>query len=402
MPPILIHKKPQFRIAQETIDEKHRSLGGEDGFLGAPVEALGQCPDGTGFFRRYKKGMIYWSPRTDAHEIHGAILDRWSELGFERSFLGYPISDEMGDSETPGRLSHFQGGMIHWFPASGAHETTEQMTLRQVVQKRLLDKYDRIGQRHSPLGLPQDRQMSVARAGNNFVMNFRGGEVQIPVEGGDAIAIARIRVELWLVGIECQIRQESTDEVYGAVGVIVPGSNLSATEKFPDADKGTFEMGPDGLRIINLAKKLYDGPPMDIVLTASLIEHDSGDTSEVKKKIAEAVAKAAQALAGEVGIPAEVTSASSGWINDLSLGLVSAIAGILGIDDDPYPPQQLRLRWSELQGQQFVRRTTRRNDDPRTIDFTHSIILSGVDDGGDRGQYAIYFDVRQITEEERL
>jgi hypothetical protein len=36
----------------------------------------------------------------------------------------------------------------------------------------------------------------------------------------------------------------------------------------------------------------------------------------------------------------------------------------------------------------------RRDDDPRTIDdWTHKLILSGIDDGGDRGQYALYFKV---------
>jgi hypothetical protein len=71
-----------------------------------------------------------------------------------------------------------------------------------------------------------------------------------------------------------------------------------------------------------------------------------------------------------------------------------------GINDDPYPPQQLRLRGTEIQGRQFVRKTARRDDDPRTIEFTHSMTVSGEDEGGDRGQYALYFDVRLFEQQE--
>ena len=40
-----------------------------------------EAPDSIGFFRRYKNGMIYYTPSTDAHEIHGAILEKWSNMG---------------------------------------------------------------------------------------------------------------------------------------------------------------------------------------------------------------------------------------------------------------------------------------------------------------------------------
>lgn len=270
----------------------------------------------------------------------------------------------------------------------------------QNLRNLILAKYNKIGGQLSPLGLPVDVQMRLINTAQGPRMDFRGGPITIPPGNLLPIAIKQFSAEVWWVGIECQIRQEGTDEIYGGVGVLVPGSGLSRTEKFPDDDGGTSDMGPDGMRIINIERKLYEGPPTDIVLTASLIEHDSGDTSEVKAKIAEAVSKAAQGLAAFVGIPAEAASADQGFINDLSLGLVNAIGDAFGIGDDPYPTQQLRLRWTEIQGRQFVRKTVRRDDDPRTIEFTHSITVSGEDDGGDRGQYALYFDVRLFVREE--
>ncbi|GAB3703429.1 LGFP repeat-containing protein [Mariniluteicoccus flavus] len=71
----------------------HRSIG-------APTENE-QCwiRDG-GCFQRFTGGMIYWSPATQAHAVRGKMLERWGQLGWENSFLGYPIGDEYcGDGD---------------------------------------------------------------------------------------------------------------------------------------------------------------------------------------------------------------------------------------------------------------------------------------------------------------
>jgi uncharacterized protein with LGFP repeats len=49
--------------------------------------------------------------------VHGAIRDRWASMGWETSFLRYPITDERPDGH--GRFSQFQGGSIHWTPEGG-------------------------------------------------------------------------------------------------------------------------------------------------------------------------------------------------------------------------------------------------------------------------------------------
>jgi len=102
-----------------TIDQKYAQLGGPTGFLGKPVTAETVCPDQTGHFRHFEHGSIYWNPATDAHEVHGAIRDRWSSLGWEESWLGYPTSDEEPEAGG-GRISFFQNGFIDWSPANGA------------------------------------------------------------------------------------------------------------------------------------------------------------------------------------------------------------------------------------------------------------------------------------------
>lgn len=100
------------------IDEKYTKLGGEKGFLGKPETAELTCPDGVGKYRHYKGGSIYWHPFTGVHEVHGLIRAKWAKLGWEKSFLGYPKTDESPSPVAGGRYNRFQGGSIHWFPSS--------------------------------------------------------------------------------------------------------------------------------------------------------------------------------------------------------------------------------------------------------------------------------------------
>lgn len=104
------------------IDVKYAALGGGGGFLGSPTTGENIAPDGVGHYRHYQGGSIYWSPATGAHEVHGDIRGKWSSLGWERSFLGYPLTDETTTPDGVGRYNHFQGGSIYWTPGTGAHE----------------------------------------------------------------------------------------------------------------------------------------------------------------------------------------------------------------------------------------------------------------------------------------
>jgi hypothetical protein len=104
------------------ISERYTELGGPDGLLGPSTTGELSTPDGIGRYVHYRSGSIYWSPATGAHEVHGAIAGKWAELGWERSALGYPTSDEEPVGDGVGRVSRFQIGSIYWSPASGAHE----------------------------------------------------------------------------------------------------------------------------------------------------------------------------------------------------------------------------------------------------------------------------------------
>jgi hypothetical protein len=106
----------------DPIVSKYVELGGDAGFLGKATGGQGTCPDGRGKYQHYEHGSIYWSPETGAHEIHGLIREKWKNMGWETCFLGYPVTDELTTPDTIGRFTHFQGGSIYWTPELGAHE----------------------------------------------------------------------------------------------------------------------------------------------------------------------------------------------------------------------------------------------------------------------------------------
>ncbi|MCU1237870.1 MAG: hypothetical protein JWP63_5837 [Candidatus Solibacter sp.] len=107
-----------LEAATHYITAKYTALGGAAGILGATDGEISPCPDGQGFFRHFwNNGSIYWTPGLGAHAVHGAIREKWASMGWERSFLGYPVTDEIaGDNpQTSGAFQIFQGGAIYTY-----------------------------------------------------------------------------------------------------------------------------------------------------------------------------------------------------------------------------------------------------------------------------------------------
>jgi len=99
------------------IYRKWQELGGLH--FATPCTDETVAPDGIGLFNHFNHGKsIYWSPITGAHAIYGAIREKWQALGWERSYLGYPLTDEV-DFEG-GRANGFQNGDIYWWEDLGA------------------------------------------------------------------------------------------------------------------------------------------------------------------------------------------------------------------------------------------------------------------------------------------
>jgi hypothetical protein len=105
---------------QNDVSGKWAEFGLERSILGYPISD--ESANGSGRYINFQGGSIYYSPESGAWEIHGPIRDKWIALGSVRSDLGYPTSDVRVTADGIGRYSHFQRGTIYWSPWSGAHE----------------------------------------------------------------------------------------------------------------------------------------------------------------------------------------------------------------------------------------------------------------------------------------
>jgi hypothetical protein len=101
------------------IADEWNAMGFAQGVLGYPLTNQTATPDSIGAYNHFQNGSIYWTPTTGAHEVHGAIQDKWASLGWEKSELGYPVADEADEVDGSGRFSLFEHGVIHWASASG-------------------------------------------------------------------------------------------------------------------------------------------------------------------------------------------------------------------------------------------------------------------------------------------
>jgi hypothetical protein len=156
------------QFAAAMIKGRYDALGGSKGFLGAAETAVTVCPDRVGYFQHFKGGSIYYHPHAGAHEVHGAIRGKWAAMGWERSFLGYPRTDETtgNDTKREGRYNHFQGGSIYWHPASAAHE----------VHGAIRAKYLELGAEASFLGYPTTDETATPDGVGRF-NHFQAGSI---------------------------------------------------------------------------------------------------------------------------------------------------------------------------------------------------------------------------------
>ncbi len=114
-------------------------------------------PDTVGRYNHFDGGdggSIYWTPNTGAWSVHGAIRGHWESLGWERGPTGYPLTDERTTPDGVGRYNHFTGGdgaSIYWTPATGA----------QLVHGAIRVQYASMGWERSSLGYPTSDEYAV-------------------------------------------------------------------------------------------------------------------------------------------------------------------------------------------------------------------------------------------------
>lgn len=165
--------------------DKYAKLGGSSGPLGASTSAINKCADGVGLYQTFVHGALYYLPSLgDAFAVYGSFYDggiyaKWSSLGLERSLLGYPITDVTGCPDGRGRYNHFQFGSIYWTPETGAHET----------HGAIRGLWASMGWERSWLGYPTSDEQAYPGVNGGRVNYFQGGYiVWVPVPGFGAVA----------------------------------------------------------------------------------------------------------------------------------------------------------------------------------------------------------------------
>jgi hypothetical protein len=269
----------------------------------------------------------------------------------------------------------------------------------ETAKKAMERGWKNLGGPSSVMGLPLNGQIEIKEIGNfgqnGYQADFRGGTLTLQTDGMQVESETEVLVNIDLVGIECQIRQEKTDEMYGVISVLGASNTVISSQRFPGS--GTISMGPDGMRINNDTISLVKaGVRQNYYIWASLIENDSGDVDVIAKNIVDKFTQTASSAVGALtGLPAESVADSESFKENMATSLGWVLGNVLGMGDDPYNAESFNLYWGDLKSiSPMLQPAVHRNDDPRTIDtWTHSLILSGVDDGGDRGQYALYFNV---------
>ncbi|MBO0853524.1 MAG: hypothetical protein J2P18_07135 [Nocardia sp.] len=119
-----------------------------------------------GKFQVFDRGCsIYWSVGTDAHAVCGLIRDKWGALGWERSPLGFPLSDERpAGKDGSGRATQFPSGQILWSQATGAHP----------VWGAILARWQEAGSDRGRYGLPTGDEFDYE---GGKAQDFQGGRI---------------------------------------------------------------------------------------------------------------------------------------------------------------------------------------------------------------------------------
>jgi hypothetical protein len=107
----------------QTLAQKNSQGLNVQSYLGDPLADQSIIPanQGGGTAQYFQRGMIVAKTNGQSFVVYGMIYARYRDLGGLGSALGQPVSDEE-DAAGSGRVSHFEEGDIFWHPAYGAHD----------------------------------------------------------------------------------------------------------------------------------------------------------------------------------------------------------------------------------------------------------------------------------------
>lgn len=150
------------------------SLKAENGVLGYPTGTETCGLKDAGCYQSFQGGQIHWTPKTGAQLTrNGAIRTVWAGSGYQDGVLGYPVGIETCGLKDGGCYQSFQGGQIHWSPASGAYMTRAGAIATYWAQS---------GWENGPLGYPTGTETCSA-AGDCYQQFQKGTLTWSPASG---------------------------------------------------------------------------------------------------------------------------------------------------------------------------------------------------------------------------
>lgn len=339
------------------------------------------------FLAGMKSGQLVLSP--EGIELKDGASDR-----LERSIL-----TGLSAGQVDVVLDRYRGGGKFRIPAEDLAGVVDgavyTAVLETIARNEIKQAWERAGGPLSKIGLPLDPKFPVHQVSpGKWVLRCRSGEVHYLQEQRKTFQRRTSYVTVRLVAIECQVRQESSDEVYGVISVHGPANRLIQTVRVPAS--GTLHMGRSGARLTFPNIPLVtDIPVEDLYLRVAWVENDSGNVDDIARKVSDKMREAAAAAVGAlVGAGAESVAASQEeTFYEAALWIVGSV---LGMGDDAYPVEgKFISAGDQMSG--FgppLQPVYRRGDDTRPVErWTHDIIAQGVDDGGDLGRYRFFFEV---------
>jgi len=148
--------------------------GWERGRLGYPVSAEKSLVR-SGVVQTFQGGHVYWSPAGGPQTVLGAMVGRWSAMGWERGVLGFPVSAERA-LRSGGAVQSFEGGPIYYHPAYGAH----------AIRGGILQWWAARGWENG-MGFPTVSERGGLRAGGSVQSFERGAIYWTPMHGTRAV-----------------------------------------------------------------------------------------------------------------------------------------------------------------------------------------------------------------------
>lgn len=172
------------------------------GVLGYPVTDELTTPDGVGRYNHFQNGSIYWTPETGAQEVHGLIRHKWSQIGWERGILGYPLTDEWQTPDGLGKFNHFQGGSIYYHPDFGTN----------IVRGVIRDRWESLNWERGCLGFPKEDQRVTEVVNTRIPLPIGGSidgqkkTIEQKFEGG----VVRFKEDC--LGSNCRVSEQATHQ----------------------------------------------------------------------------------------------------------------------------------------------------------------------------------------------